>query len=182
MEIYLIRHTETVAEKGICYGQSDVSLKEPFDAEFDRIVTQLMVVNPIVYSSPLIRCQILANHICSKIETASPVITDHRLKELNFGEWELQKWDDIHREILDVWMNDFVNAVPPNGESFANLHKRVGDFITTSLHQKTHTQPVVIVAHAGVIRSFLCQINNVALEEAFNLKVEFGEVIKVIIE
>ena len=41
MEIYLVRHTETICEKGICYGQSDVSLREPFESVFENIVLQL---------------------------------------------------------------------------------------------------------------------------------------------
>ena len=41
MEIYLVRHTETTCEKGVCYGQSDVSLAEPYDSVFENIVAQL---------------------------------------------------------------------------------------------------------------------------------------------
>ena len=41
MEIYLVRHTETICEKGICYGQSDVDLAEPFESVFENIVSQL---------------------------------------------------------------------------------------------------------------------------------------------
>jgi alpha-ribazole phosphatase len=41
MEIYLVRHTETVCEKGICYGQSDVALAEPFELIFENIISQL---------------------------------------------------------------------------------------------------------------------------------------------
>ena len=41
MEIYLVRHTETSCEKGICYGQTDVDLSEPFESIFENIVSQL---------------------------------------------------------------------------------------------------------------------------------------------
>ena len=41
MEVYLVRHTETVCEKGICYGQSDVGILEPYDVLFETILSQL---------------------------------------------------------------------------------------------------------------------------------------------
>lgn len=39
MEIYLVRHTETICGKGVCYGQSDVALAEPFESIFENIVS-----------------------------------------------------------------------------------------------------------------------------------------------
>ncbi len=41
MEIYLVRHTETVCEKGICYGQSDVGIRAPYVTIFESILEQL---------------------------------------------------------------------------------------------------------------------------------------------
>lgn len=37
MEVYLIRHTETVCDKGICYGQADVDIKEPYLDIFQEV-------------------------------------------------------------------------------------------------------------------------------------------------
>ena len=52
MEIYLVRHTETVCEKGICYGQSDVDIAAPFDEIFNRIISELPS-QALIFSSPL---------------------------------------------------------------------------------------------------------------------------------
>ena len=60
MEIYLVRHTETVCEKGICYGQSDVGIRAPYDAIFDAILEQLPEQG-VLYTSPLQRCSILSS-------------------------------------------------------------------------------------------------------------------------
>jgi alpha-ribazole phosphatase len=60
MEIYLVRHTETVCEKGICYGQSDVKIMEPYDTIFQSVLNQLPQ-DAKLYSSPLLRCVLLAN-------------------------------------------------------------------------------------------------------------------------
>lgn len=176
MEIYLVRHTETVCEKGICYGQSDVNLAEPFDLIFENIISQLPA-EAIVFSSPLKRCVILAEFIQKKIKTIS-FEKEERLMEMNFGDWEMKNWNDISPEELNPWMEDFVNIKVSNGESFVELHQRVGDFLSDQISKKT-TDPIIIVAHAGVIRSILCHHTSLLLKDAFNNKVDFGQVIKI---
>lgn len=175
MEIYLVRHTETICEKGICYGQSDVDIAAPFDEIFDRIISELPS-QAVIFSSPLKRCSILAKDI-QKNTNAISYQEDDRLKEMNFGDWELKPWDEIPPEELNPWMEDFVNIPVSNGESFTELHSRVGGFLTEQISDLKH--PVIIVAHAGIIRSILCHQTSLPLKEAFQNKVDFGEVIRI---
>ncbi|WP_166921910.1 alpha-ribazole phosphatase [Flavobacterium poyangense] len=176
MEIYLVRHTETVCEKGICYGQSDVALAKPFDLVFENIISQLPQ-EAILFSSPLQRCVILANYIRSKIETIS-YQEDKRLMEMNFGDWEMKNWNDIQPEQLNPWMEDFVTIRATNGESFIELHARTTEFFSEQISKKT-SKPIIIVTHAGVIRSLLCHHTALPLKDAFENKVDFGQVIKI---
>jgi alpha-ribazole phosphatase len=176
MEVYLVRHTETVCEKGICYGQSDVKIMEPYDAVFQSVLGQLPQ-DAILYSSPLLRCVILANYIKDNLGITA-VNEDSRLMEMNFGDWEMKNWDVIPPDDFTPWMADFVNVRVANGESFTDLHNRVIDFMHNEL-QRTNSKPVIIVAHAGVIRSFLCKISDLPLKDAFQNKVDFGAVIKI---
>ena len=176
MEVYLVRHTETVCEKGICYGQSDVGIREPYDSVFETILSQLPQ-EAVLYSSPLQRCVVLAKHIQENIQVDS-ITEDSRLMEMHFGDWELQSWNDIPQEILNPWMENFVNVRVPNGESFVDLNERVLDFFEDEI-AKESGKPIIIVAHAGVIRSILCKINNLPLQDAFKSKLDFGAVIKV---
>ena len=176
MEIYLVRHTETVCEKGICYGQSDVNIAEPFELIFENIVNQLPS-EALVFSSPLKRCVLLAKYIQDNIKILS-YQEDKRLMEVNFGDWEMKNWNDILPEQLNPWMEDFVNVPATNGESFVELHKRVKDFLT-DLSAKEINHPIVIVCHAGIIRSILCHQTDLPLKDAFQNKVDFGEVIKI---
>jgi alpha-ribazole phosphatase len=173
MEVYLVRHTETVCEKGICYGQSDVDLKTPYEPQFEEIKQQIPA-DAIVYSSPLLRCTKLANHLSESI------LTDSRLLEMHFGDWELKNWNAIPEADYIPWMNDFVNVSVPNGESFVALHHRVSNFLT-SVITENNPKKIVLVTHAGVIRSILCTVSNLPLNDAFTNKVDFGEVIKIAI-
>lgn len=171
MEVYLVRHTETVCEKGVCYGQADVAIAEPFLPIFENIKQQLPT-NGVYYSSPLTRCKMLASYLSCE------VAFDSRLMEMHFGDWELKKWDDIPLGELNPWMTDFVHTSVPNGESFVELHQRVVSFLDDKL-SCDQAKPMVIVAHAGVIRSILCRHSNTPLKEAFNSKLDFGSVTKI---
>ncbi|MDO9339537.1 MAG: alpha-ribazole phosphatase [Bacteroidales bacterium] len=179
MEVYLIRHTETIVDKDICYGQSDLPLKEPFFKEFDKILNQVKVEQPKIYSSPLSRCSILANYFHLHNKSQQAIKYDNRLKELNFGEWELKKWDEIDPKPLNEWMDDFVNYPVPGGESFTQLYLRVNDFIETTLLKEQRKRPAIIITHAGVIRCFLCRKQNIPLKDAFSLQVNYGSVFKI---
>ncbi len=172
MEVYLVRHTETVCEKGICYGQADVEIQDDYLSLFESIKTEIPS-NAIVYSSPLKRCTALANHI-----SEGNFKTDSRLMEMNFGDWELKKWNDIPEDEMNPWMQDFVNVPVPNGESFVQLYERVNTFFD-EIKNTNPSNPVVIITHAGVIRSVLCKISNLLLQDAFQNKVDFGEVKKI---
>lgn len=170
MEIYLVRHTTPNIDKGICYGQSDIGITNSFHTEVKKIHQQIPLHEiSKVYSSPLQRCKLLAKTFNTEI------LFDDRLKELNFGDWELQPWDAIHSRELNPWMKDFVNVKVPNGESYVELQQRILDFYTTldvSLSEK-----VVIISHAGPIRALLSYIKKTDLKDSFNIKVDYGQVI-----
>ena len=123
MEIYLIRHTTPDIEKGICYGQSDLDLKSNYAEAFEAVSNQIQTKKDFkVISSPLKRCSLLAKYFNDDI------LFDNRLKELNFGDWELKPWNDIPEEEINPWMADFVNVAVTNGESYVQLASRVHAF------------------------------------------------------
>lgn len=167
MDIYLIRHTPIQIENDICYGQSDVALA-------DKIVQAQMPALPedtVIISSPLQRCLELAKNL-----SHSPVI-DKRIMELNFGDWEMQKWDDINQESLQEWMSDYINIAPPGGESFQALFERCQDFWNDLITKET-SQAVVVVTHLGVIRALLAQVLEIPLEKSLCIQVDYGAINK----
>ena len=171
MEIFLVRHTETDVPKGVCYGQSDVALKSSFPEEVEAIKEKLPIGSSKVYASPLSRCALLANAL------GLPVTFDDRLMELNFGDWEHQNWNDIDSEVLNRWMGDFVNVVPPGGESMGELSLRVLTW-WREIHQLDQER-IIVVTHAGPIRCLLAHVNNTPLISAFSdYKISFGQVIQ----
>lgn len=169
MEVYLIRHTTPVLSPGLIYGRTDVPLADTFDEECKAVLANLPACPDAVYSSPATRCITLA-------ECISPAyITDHRLQEFNFGEWEGKTWDTVDQTQLQVWMDDFVNVTVPEGENMNLMFSRLQDFWSGLVTQPyTH---VAIVTHAGVIRQLLALIRNIPLERIFDIKVNYGEIV-----
>jgi len=203
MDIYLIRHTQTATDPGLCYGQSDIALADSFADEMAKLHDKLPEFDDdcTVYSSPLTRCLQLA-------ETFSDTVTtDTRLQELDFGEWEGKRFDDIDAAVLQHWTNNFVTAAPPNGENFEDLYQRAGSFWQDLLASATapcvalppasvqsteasapahaprlrpvgDAKQVLVITHAGVIRALLARALNLPLANSFQLRIDSGSVHK----
>ena len=171
MEVYLIRHTTPDVAHGVCYGQSDLQLVPSFQEEFDEIKQKIPPVLDAFYSSPLVRCRQLAHYLSDE------VVIDPRLKEYDFGEWELKRWDDIPKAVLDPWMKDFVNHPAPAGESMVTMQRRVLAFFA-DLSLKEYTR-VAVITHSVVIRIIRCHLEKKPLQQAFDIKLNYGEVMKV---
>ncbi len=170
MDIYLIRHTTPDIDRSICYGQTDLPLKNTFEEEAQLILDQLPNWFDKIYSSPLIRCHTLANAI-----PANEVIIEPRLRELSFGEWEMQPWKDLPKPAFAHWKQHFVHQAPPKGESMKELQDRVMSW-WEEIHQGL-TSPVGIVAHFAVIRVFMAALQKTSLEDIFNQELmEYGAV------
>ncbi|MCO4293829.1 alpha-ribazole phosphatase [Solitalea sp. MAHUQ-68] len=171
MDIYLIRHSEVETDKGICYGQSDVDVNASLLSATIEHLADFLPKRKVVYSSPLKRCALLAESL------ADEVYFDDYLKEMDFGNWELKAWSDIDKDELDPWMEDFVNVQVSGGESFVQLHQRVTTFME-EMTNECERENVVIVTHAGVIRSILCEVLQIPLKNAFKLTIDYSSVSK----
>jgi len=173
MEIYLIRHTRVGIETGICYGQTDVPLADSFAEEFETLQSKLPAFNSCaIYSSPLSRCRRLAERL-----NAGSVEFDPRLMELNFGSWELKRWDDIGAGELKVWTADFVNLCCPGGESYREQFQRAVAFWKELC--QTPRELVLVVTHAGLIRALLAYLLDIPLEKSLWLGIDYGSVTKI---
>lgn len=173
MELYLIRHTTPNIPKNTIYGWSDVAcLQESFLIEAEIIKAKLPSNFKQVYSSNSLRCKQLATYLFPN----ERIIYSAQLRELNFGDWEMQTWDEVNQTDLQKWMDNFVEEVVPSGESYKQLYKRTIDFYQTIPPANT----TAIISHAGVIRSLLCYFNKTNLQESFNnYKVPIASVYKI---
>lgn len=173
MDIYLIRHSPTVAASGLCYGQTDMALAADYAKAWQTIRQKLpaMAADCLVYTSPLSRCLRLAEHLSGNVRA------DPRLLEINFGAWENIPFAAIEPQVLlRQWTEDFVHTAPPNGESFGDLYQRAGHFWQDLLAQDA--EQVLVVTHAGTIRALLAWVLALPLANAFQFRIDLGSVHK----
>lgn len=169
MDIYLIRHTTPDVVYGTCYGFSDLDLAHTFQSEAAR-VRALLPDQPFdVYASPLQRCSKLATFLFGE-----NFRKDDRLREVNFGDWEMRTWTDIAITTPTTWMHDYRYDPMPNGESYAQLFDRSIRAFQEIIDNIQ--QPTAIVTHGGVIRSILAYAAGIPLTEAHTRRVEYGRV------
>ena len=172
MEIYILRHTRVAVKDGTCYGQSDVPLANTFEDEAENLKKKLHTNFDAIYSSPSQRCTKLA-----AIFADAGYITDRRLMEMDFGDWENKRWEDLSGNFFDIWMKDFVNIKAENGESLAELYERVISFLDELL--RSSYEKVLIISHSGVIRCIGAYILEIPLKNIFKFPVEFGNVYRI---
>ena len=86
MEVIFIRHTSVDVPPGVCYGQTDVPLRNSFEQEAAVTSGNLKSYRPkgrdfdYVYTSPLSRCVRLATY-CGYPDAER----DNRIVEMNLG-------------------------------------------------------------------------------------------------
>ena len=171
MKLNLIRHTSLQIAPGVCYGQSDIDVAASFAQELAALNTALADTHfDAIYSSPLQRCTRLAG-VLNKGEA----VIDTRLAELHFGEWEMQAWDDIPREIFDVWAHNYAEIAPPNGETFSQLQQRGVAFLEDAL-QKHRGENIAVVTHGGMIRALVAHVLNMPLKGLFRFTIDHASV------
>lgn len=168
MEVVLVRHTRVDVPPGTCYGWSDVPLASTFEEEAANTKRLLSgYIFDQVYTSPLSRARQLAEY-CGW----SDAIPDDRLKEMNMGDWEMMKYDEIDDPHLQEWYDDYMNLPTTGGESFPMLYDRVADFLN---HLKTKPyNRVCVFAHAGVLVSAGIYAGLFNKDDAFSHQVEYG--------
>lgn len=171
MELYLIRHTAVDVAAGIAYGQTDVPLKPTFEVEAAIVKENLEgIVFDQVWTSPLSRASKLATYCGYPNATI-----DNRLKEINFGEWEMQTWQQISDDSRsDKWFEEWITETPPGGESFKMQYDRVVEFIEEIKKQKA--KKVAAFAHGGVIACANVYAGVCGLSDAFSIIPPYGAI------
>jgi alpha-ribazole phosphatase len=175
MDIYLIRHTSVDVPEGVCYGQTDVPLKNTFEEEAALVKQKLQEITfDAVYTSPLSRCAKLANY-CGY----SNAIRDDRLKEISFGAWEMQPYHQImtNDPRIREWLADFLHVPATDGESMADLNARIILFLD-EVRTKDYRR-VAVFTHGGVLAGAQVYAGLIPPEEGFKSPEPFGSIVRI---
>jgi alpha-ribazole phosphatase len=136
---------------GLCYGSSDVPAHAALTREAAMAVSPLLPPGTPVWVSGLLRAQQLAAALQVERSDLGAARIDTRLNEMDFGVWELQRWDSVPPDAFDAWMADFAHHRFGGVESTQMLLYRVAAALG-ELRPAPSTN-VLWITHAGVIRA-----------------------------
>jgi len=184
--VYLLRHgrIEGYGTKRFI-GQTDVLLD---DLGKSQAKTWHKALNSVhfnaVYSSSLKRCCQTVQLVCPK----QNINIDNRLNEIDMGSWDGKTFDEIKKNNLEAFKKrgrEIYQFRPANGESFKDLSARIFPFFnsleTAGLNNEiTHGQEkpcsnILVITHAGVIRTLICHILEMNPEDLFKIKLVYGK-------
>lgn len=178
MKLILVRHPAPDVPKGTIYGHLDVPVRPDLMAA--TVVTWQDVLIDVshsisVWTSPLSRCRQAAELWCAQTNRAEPKV-DARLMEVNFGDWEGRTWDALPPAEVQTWMDNWLTAAPPGGESLLEVLRRVSAWWQA---RQAEGHDVMLIGHATPIRLLVHFVQKHPLERLFDIQISYGEMIKI---
>ena len=167
-KIFLVRHGESLGNaNGMYIGHLNYGLSD-FGKLQAEATAQYLKNEKIdaIYSSDLSRAHDTAlPH--AKIRNL-PVVDSVELREVNIGEWEGKKIDDLiknhYDEFVIGWKQNFGTFAFPGGESVLAAADRFYNEVL-AIAKRHIGGSVLITAHAAIIRAFWCKVLNIRPEE-----------------
>jgi alpha-ribazole phosphatase len=162
MQLWLMRHAQPLLPSGVCYGALDIAADRAASQTAAAELAQALPVGVHVHYSPLQRCELLVL-LLKGLRPDLIYKSAPDLREMDFGQWEGQRWDAISPQELQAWTDDFENyRCGATGESAGQFVRRVhgavqrcgiaygsGDGVSAT----PSNPPTVWITHAGVIRA-----------------------------
>ncbi|WCL51152.1 histidine phosphatase family protein [Leptospira sp. GIMC2001] len=143
----------------------------------DSFIEKVKLFDPeLIVSSDLLRCSEMAEAIKSHLDPTIPLIFKQELREISFGRWESKSHSDLavdedDKELYSSFLNNFPNEPAPEGEAIPDFQDRIAKTIH-AIHSE-NLDRVLIVSHAGVIRSIASQVLNASLDVSFRMVLDY---------
>jgi broad specificity phosphatase PhoE len=183
--IYFLRHGETDWNaEGRLQGRKDVPLNAVGRAQASRAgrtLKKLLASAGVAPASLAFQCSPLGRtretlDIALRELGLPPDAAqyDDRLLEFTFGRWEGLTWPEVCASDPDLARareNDKWNFVPPGGESYAQLTRRLAPWVAEQ------NQPSVVVSHGGVARALMALIGSLSETRAPSADIWQGRVL-----
>jgi broad specificity phosphatase PhoE len=156
--LVLVRHAHTDMAGHFC-GHSDPPLSAQGLAQLADLELRLSAGSAThIFSSDLLRARQTAEPIAKRCNLQVQSLAS--LRELAFGSWEGQDWDQVmaqDAEYAQRWLDRYPSVPAPGGESFEAFRQRIQNAMN-AIAEQVQDGCAVVVTHAGVIRTFLGDI------------------------
>lgn len=177
----LVRHGHTRAtEEGLLYSNPEAPLTDKGLAQARALAEWIPLQAPdMLLTSPALRVRSTADLIAAQLGV-EPVVVEG-LDEWRVGDWEGRTYLDLKKnepEAYRAWSGDPIHNAPPGGESIVDLQRRVASHTTLLIAQYAGKR-LVLVTHAGVIRSMLVEALGIPVANFWRVAVPVGSVSRV---
>ena len=149
MKLWLVRHAQPLIAPGICYGATDIPADTAATQQAAQALAMTLPPGIRVITSPLQKCEQLMQYIRG-LRPDLNCKSDARLKEMDFGCWEGQRWSDIAPSEIAKWTDNFGHWRFGRVESVQDVMTRVAGLWDEA---RIAGNEAVWVTHAGVIRA-----------------------------
>lgn len=164
--VFWVRHGPTHARAMV--GWSDVPADLSDTARLERLAAHLPA-EAVVISSDLVRATATADAIAGPRQRLAH---DSDLREIHFGAWELQPFDQIlDKDHLRAFWEQPGDVSAPGGESWHDVTARIDRAIARVLAAHPG-RDIVAVAHMGAILTQVQKALQVSAYEAFAHKID----------
>ena len=182
--LYIMRHGKTDWNKRHkLQGRTDIPLNDEGRMMAREAYNNYQDIHfDICYSSPLSRALETAEILLEGRNI--PIITDDRLVEMSFGDYEgiensFQN-PDLPINVMFTAPEKYVESVG-NAETFSSLFERTGSFLKEVVEPLLKDgKDVLIVGHGMMNLSIISQIRNIPIEKFWSVGIEQCKLIKLI--
>ncbi len=189
IELILVRHSETMANKaGIYLGYGESKLSEEGYRQASKLCRCLESYEiDEIYISPSNR---VSETLKGYKELSNCNIVES-LREINFGEFEVRKFEEIINDIPNLeerMLSQGDDYIFPGGESLAQMNTRVIGWMQTNIFsggdknnkiKHSNNRTYLIVTHAGPIRSILSYVLSGGNNLHWNFRIDTASITRV---
>lgn len=181
LRIDLLRHGETTLNHTL-RGSTDDELTELGWQQMHQTISydqsSVQTQWDFMFSSPLKRCFSFAQRLSEQVQI--PLMQDHRLQEIHFGDWEGISTQQIYAktpELLENFWQSPTRYTPPNAERYLDFQYRIKQALQAIKEQMliTQSQTALIVTHGGVIKLLKCMALQQSLDDILKMSAELGQ-------
>lgn len=175
LRLILLRHGQTIGQKGCYYGWSDIELSALGEKQSEQVVDAVgSAAIDAVFSSDLSRAKYLGNLLACK--RGLPLLVDERLREVNFGAWEEQPSSELFKnERFQKWLTNVADEPIPDGESMSLLMKRSTEFLN-HLSAEYQDKTVAVTAHYGSLKCLYLAAFGMILTDFWTFHIELASI------
>ncbi|WP_434657889.1 histidine phosphatase family protein [Sulfurimonas sp. NW9] len=170
MKITLIRHSEVQkAYIGKYNGHNDIGLSKKGHEDAKKLAKAFTCkAFDLVYCSDLRR----AKETIQPFSQAKKAVYTSKLREKSWGRHEGLGYEEIRAQ--GIKYENFAQWIKAlDGESYEKYMQRVKTFFFEELPAQKG-ENVLVVTHAGVIRTFMAVVQNLSLEDAFGIALPYA--------